>query len=98
MFELIYRIFSDNKPDEIIVIMRSHNIDDINNTVDKYKIPIRTDSMANFCGDGFWIRELKEISLVEEILDKYLHYQRHKQKLNDNLDDWLSKFKKKFDL
>lgn len=98
MFELIYRIFSDNKLDEIIVIMRSHNIEDIKNIVDKYKIPIRTDSIVDFYGDGFWIRELKEIPLVEEVLDSYLHYQLHKQKLNDNLDDWLSKFKKKFDL
>ena len=98
MFELVYRIFEDNKQDQILVIMRSHNIDDINDTVDKYKIPIRTDSMMDFYGDGFWIRELKEIPLVEEVLDKYLHYQLHKQKFNDTLDDWLSKFKKKFNL
>ena len=98
MFELIYKIFSDNKPDEIIVLMRSCNIDDINNAVDKYKIPIRTESMTDVYDDGFWIRELKEIQLVEEVLNKYLHYQSHKQKLNDNLDDWLSKFKKKFNL
>lgn len=98
MFELIYRIFEDNKQDQIIVIMRFCNIEDINNAVDKYKIPIRTDSMENYYGDGFYIRELKEISLVEDVLDNYLHYQRYKQKLNDNLDDWLAKFKKKFDL
>lgn len=98
MFELIYRIFSDNKSDGIIVLMRSCNIEDINNAVDKYKIPIRTDSMMDFYGDGFWIRELKEIPLVEDVLDKYLHYQSHKQKLNDSSHDWLSKFKKKFNL
>ena len=98
MYELIYKIFKDNKSDEVIVLMRSCNIEDINNAVDKYKIPIRTDSMENYYGDGFWIRELKEIPIVEGVLDKYLHYQLHKQKLNDNLDDWLSKFKKKFNL
>ena len=98
MFELIYRIFEDNKQDQIIVIMRSHNIEDINTAINKYKIPIRTDSMTNYYGDGFWIRELKEMPLVEDVLDKYLHYQLHKQKINDDLDDWLSKFKKKFDL
>ena len=98
MFELIYKIFSDNKPDEIIVLMRSCNIDDINDMIDKYKIPIKTDSMMDFYGDGFWIRELKELPLAEDVLDNYLHYQRYKQKLNDNLDDWLHKFKKKFDL
>ena len=98
MFELIYRIFSDNKQDQIIVIMRSCNIEDINSVVDKYKIPIRTDSMTDVYDDGFWIRELKEILLVEDILDRYLHYQLHKQRLNGDLDDWLSKFKKKFNL
>ena len=98
MFELIYKIFSDNKPDEFIVLMRSCKIDYINNAVDKYKIPIRTESMTDVYDDGFWIRELKEIQLVEAVLNKYLHYQSHKQKLNDNLDDWLSKFKKKFNL
>lgn len=98
MFELIYKIFSDNKPDEIIVLMRSCNIDDINSIVDRYKIPIRTESMTDVYDDGFWIRELKEIPLVEDVLNKYLHYQLHKQKLNDNLDNWLFKFKKKFNL
>ena len=98
MFELIYKIFSDNKPDEIIVLMRSYNRKDIDNAVDKYKIPIRTESMTDVYDDGFWIRELKEIPLVESVLYKYLHYQSHKQKLNDSLDDWLSKFKKKFNL
>ena len=53
MYELIYRIFSDNKSDEIIVLMRSHNVDDINDMIGKYKIPIRTDLMTNYYGDGF---------------------------------------------
>ena len=98
MFELIYRIFKDNKSDEIVVIMRSCNIADINNAVDKYKIPIRTDSMMDFYGDGFWVRELKEIPLVEDILYRYLPYRSYKQELNDGLDDWLSELKKKFNL
>ena len=76
MFELIYKIFSDNKPDEIIVLMRSCNIEDINNADNKYKIPIRTDSMSNYYGDGFWIRELAEKSLNENALNHYLQYYR----------------------
>ena len=77
MFELIYRIFSDNKLDEIIVIMRSHNIEDIKNIVDKYKIPIRTDSIVDFYGDGFWIRKLPEKSLNENLLNHYLEYYKN---------------------
>ena len=77
MFELIYRIFSDNKLDEIIVIMRSHNIEDIKNIVDKYKIPIRTDSIVDFYGDGFWVRKLPEKFLNENLLNHYLEYYKN---------------------
>ena len=77
MFELIYRIFSDNKSDGIIVLMRSCNIEDINNAVDKYKIPIRTDSIVDFYGDGFWIRKLPEKSLNENLLNHYLEYYKN---------------------
>ena len=77
MFELIYRIFSDNKSDEIIVLIRSCNIEDINSVVDKYKIPIRTDLMTNYYGDGFWIRELPEKPLNENLLNHYLEYHKN---------------------
>lgn len=77
MFELIYKIFKDNKPDEIIILMRSHNVDDINDMIDKYKIPIRTDLMTNYYCDGFWVRELSEKPLNENLLNHYLEYHKN---------------------
>ena len=99
MFELIYKLYKMDGPDDIIVFCRMKSMEEIiDNVVVKYNVPLSEENINDSCKDGFWIRELKEIPLVERVLDKYLHYQSHKQKLNDNLDDWLSKFKKKINL
>lgn len=80
MFELIYRICRINSHDDIITICRLKDKDSlIDNVVNKYNIPLSEDPIDKTYKDGFYIREMEERPLNENLLNHYLDYHKSTQ-------------------
>jgi len=79
MYDLVYSESNPYYEDKTTSLMRSTNLNEIIAVVEKYEIPLRPQEDFYKMSDGFYLIEIPEVTLKEDLLKEMPKIYREKQ-------------------